>query len=276
MRYIKKATLRNAAIAFVSITMLVSLIMGLAAAASISGGHFEAEVTPGQHVSHEVNVTIEKDSSPTNFTAQITEYYKPEEGFYDGLTPGRDTNPYSARPFLKVSPTNITVTADKPGTFLIEGNIPSDVGDGERYALIHIESSPKFNEGIGSKIAFNKPIVLSIKGTKQIQSGQIIDIRVNQPISPSEQNITLIYLNTGNCRTEVLAKAYLKDKSGNILASASTELSGNIIPATTRQFELSLKPESNLKQGIFSMNASVNLEDGTILATKDISIDIKE
>lgn len=142
--------------------------------------------------------------------------------------------------------------------------------------MLHINSSPRFESGVGSITAINAPIILTIKGTKQNQTGNIINLIASGSLSAQRLNVTLNFLNTGNYHYKALAKIDLKDGSGNNLANASTPLEvGSIYPATTRQFKLSLKPESELKPGAYIINASVNLEDGTVLATKETSLEIK-
>ena len=58
------------------------------------------------------------------------------------------------------------------------------------------------------------PVILSIKDTEMIKTGEISKIELDAPILAEQQNLSLIFTNTGNIHYRALAKADLKDKDG--------------------------------------------------------------
>jgi len=155
----------------------------------------------------------------------------------------------------------------------VRGDVPLDVGAGGRYALIGIYSIPEkageeTENSVGVSVAVNALVRLTISGTELSKQGDITSMRMDDNC----QNLSLVFKNEGNYHFKASARAFLKDSVGNILATSSSPLSSNILPEASRLFQLTLVPDEELKRGSYFVNASVESEDGTLLASKEIEI----
>jgi hypothetical protein len=163
----------------------------------------------------------------------------------------------------------------------VEGDIPNNVGSGGRYAIISIRSNPvsKMTAGqsvVGFSLGLDVPVLFTISGTDLVKKGEITNLSVEEPISGEQENVSLLFRNTGNYHYSGFAKAELTDTNGTQLSNATTPVTiSSLFPTFSRLFRLSLVPSSRLRPGTYQINATVNLEDGTILATKKTSFQIK-
>jgi hypothetical protein len=264
--------------ALVAILSMIALAMAPAGAMlTFSGVEFRADAAPGYHLSHNITVNLSSDEpSAYNFLVEALDWYQNPSGSNIGVKENPDIAPYSAKNLLFISPQNFTL---KPGTsqdIKIEGKMPE--GDGGRYAVIFVYTSPKAGnggQGIGVSVGANTLVILTISGSKQIKTGEIENLSLLEPIMAKQQNISIKFKNTGNYLYKVHVISSLKDEKGNILATDSSDIRGSIIPTATRQIKFSLIPKSELKPGTYAVGINVTLEDGTILDSKETKFELK-
>ncbi len=256
------------------IGILLSILLAIGTASAglgVSGAIFEANVTPGQHISHEMLVNIDPKDQPMDFVAGVIGFGRSLDGANAEIRPELDNSPYTARPFLKVSPASFHLEPGGSKEVVLEGNIPSGVGEGGRYALVNIRSLPTGNGNVGMAVAIDVPVRLTIANTRLIKTGEITNLSIDKPISRKMQNVSLLFNNTGNYHYYAFAEADLMDAKGNILANSSTPLTASsIIPRTARLFKMELIPKQELRPGSYKINSTVRLKDGSMLATKEI------
>jgi hypothetical protein len=246
----------------------------------VTGDLIEDTVPAGGHISHEIIVNTSAVDEPSNFSIEIMGIDMYPDGTMTGIKANKDNNPYSARPFLSISPVSFLLEPGKSQELLLEGDVPSDVGSGTRYAMVEILSKPISSNGskpekMSPMAAINAIVIIQISGTDQILTGEISDLKIEKPISTKVQNISLNFENTGNTHFKALVKADLLDEKGEVLASASIPLSrSSIFPGASRLFKFDIRPDEELKPGTYSLNATVNLGDESVLATKEVEFKI--
>lgn len=258
--------------------ILVSILLAIGTASAglgISGAIFEANVAPGQHIIHEMLVNIDATDQPMDFLVNVMGFGRTLDGASAEISSELDSSPYTARPFLNVYPSSFHLEPGSSKDVVLEGTIPLDVGEGGRYALVNIRSLPIGNGNIGMAVAIDIPVRLTIANTRLVKTGEITNLSVDKPISIKALNVSLLFNNTGNYHYNAFAEATLMDVKGNILANSSTPLTTSlVIPMTVRQFKIRLVPKQELRTGIYRINSTVRLEDGTRLAEKEISFKI--
>lgn len=254
--------------------MLVAVSPALAGL-SVAGSICDAEVTPGQHFEHDMIVSTDPEDRQVELQVDVMGFGRNLQGMNFEVDPDDDTSPYSARPFLQVSPRNFTLSPGSSQNVLLEGDIPADIGEGGRYALVLIHSNVSGSGNVGVAVAIEVPVRLTIAETKLIKTGEIADLRLDRPVSPEMQNISLIFNNTGNYNYYAFAEAVLKDKDGRILSNTTTPVTFNsILPATSMQFDMSIKPSTKLPAGSYSITSTIRMDDGTALASDEIEFEI--
>lgn len=108
----------------------------------VSGAIFMADVNPGQSITHEITVGSDPTDPPMNLSIDVIGFGQGLDGANMELLPEDDKSPYSARPFLKATPTGFHLDPGASQKVVLEGSIPMDVGSGGRYALVSIHSQP--------------------------------------------------------------------------------------------------------------------------------------
>jgi len=108
---------------------------------SVTGSICDAEVTPGQHFEHEMIVSTDPEDRQMELQVDVMGFGRNLQGMNFEIDPDDDTSPYSARPFLQVSPRNFTLPPGGSQNVQLQGDIPADIGEGGRYALVFIHSN---------------------------------------------------------------------------------------------------------------------------------------
>lgn len=244
---------------------------------SITGAIFNAELAPGDHISHNINVSLSSDEpAPVNLAADLMDWYQYPSGLSLGIKDNPDIAPYSSRKFLTVSPENFSL---KPGSYQnvkIEGIMPK--GDGSRYAIVFVHIVPnatKKSGGVAVSFGMNTLALLTISGSNIAKTGEISSLGLDEPISPRQQNVTMIFKNTGNTHYRIKANVTLKDENGDVLATASPDSSEAVIPTAVRKTSFSMMPKEELKPGSYTIAANAALSDGTVIATNETKFEIK-
>lgn len=257
-----------------AILSLVSMSSGIKATGII----FDAEAAPGEKVSHQITIDV-KNESPADFQVAVVDWAQGPDG---SNIPAFDNNthPYSAKGFLKVSPEKFHLEPGGSQKITVSGEVPKDVGDGGRYAIIRVYTVPGGNNSginpVGMSIGMNSVARITIAGSHLVKTGEITQLKVGAPISDKQQNISIMFNNTGNIHYVVQTEAFLKDSAGNVLTNASAPMTNNIIPGAMRVIDLSLRPKESLMPGEYNVSAEVRLENGTTLANKETSFKIQQ
>jgi len=258
----------------------ILLLLTLAPASTelgVEGVIFDAKTAPGQHASHEITVSLREDEDPMDLQVEILDWGQSQDGSNQELEKGAIAC-YSAKDILRASPDSIHLDPGESQKILVEGDVPGDVGSGGRYALISVHSLlPDSEDGgtegmVGVAVAINALVRLTISGTKLQQTGEVEGLSIEGSNNSRNQNISLIFKNTGNYHYKAQAEAALKDREGNTLATSQSPLSSNIIPCASRIFRVPLVLEKDLLPGTYRLIVAVNGEDGSTLATDEKEI----
>ena len=241
---------------------------------SVTGSIFEANVTPGEHVQHEMTVEADSGMPEMDYTAEVIGYNQSIDGVNLEVPPENDLGPYTARPFLNVSPSRFSLKPGIPQKVILEGNVPADASPGERYAFVSICSAPIGNGTMAIQTAVDVLVDLLVTGGTVTAEGKIISINVTKSISSEQQDISLIFRNTGNYCYVAKAIALLESKDGQVLGNDSVMNYNSIIPQAPRRFQLFIMPVVGLKPGSYYVNATVGLLDGPVLDRKRVEFKV--
>lgn len=262
-------------IIFLIISIYALAISPTASKLTNSGSIFNINAAPGEHISHNLTVSLSSDEpSPINIQVDLQDWYQSPTGANIDTKNNSDLAPYSAKKFLTISPRTFSLAPGKSQDVKIEGIMPS--GDGGRYAIVSVHTVPnRAKKGVSISFGLNALVLLIIKDSNLSATGEIENLSIAKPISSTKQNVTMIFHNTGNYHYGIGATVTLKGEKGNTLATATPDIRGAIIPTARRTIKVSLSPESELKPGNYTISAEVDLDDGTILATKELKLEIK-
>jgi len=270
MKMIYKNPLVIAALVSIIFLLTISALASL----EVSGSFLEAEVSPGDSLSHEITVTLSDSNSSANISVDLLGYGQGIDGAVIGLQEEDDSSPYSARPYLNVSPARFELQPDIPQKVILDVKIPQEADSGGRYALAFIHTDPVGESNVKIITGINVPVMLNIKDSEKLTTGAIESLTADEPISAKMVNTSLIFKNTGNTLYNILVEGWLEDKEGNILAETSKSTFIPILPTFSREVRLRFSPAQELDPGTYVIEEVVKLEDNTTIATEKIELDI--
>jgi hypothetical protein len=233
---------------------------------TVSGAIIVLQVDPGEPFKYEMNLSLNPDEAPANLLVNIFGMGQTLDGSNREIVTVEDSGPFTARPFLNVSPRNIYLLGGGYKTISVEGRLPKDVGSGARFAIVNLGGASLGNDTVGVALAIDVPVVIIINGTKQLKQGKITLLDGVAAADQKTAKVTMMFNNTGNCHFKTLAEVILKDNQGLVLANTTTTLGiSSILPGAVRLSKINLETKQPLKAGTYRLEATVKLTDGIVV-----------
>ena len=207
-------------------------------------------------------------------TAEIYGFARSLNGVNVALSPKDDTGPFTARPFLSIEPNSFHLAKGETKVLNLSCTVPENVSSGGKYAIVAIKTAPKAGKSITVSTAIQVLVMLTIKDTKLIKTGNITDLNVSK--SKDGVAVDLIFKNTGNVHYKPLAQAVLKDENNRTLAEAEINLSSSnsILPTDLRSLSMDLVPTTSLAPGLYRVETKVTNESETVLDSRETTIKV--
>jgi hypothetical protein len=245
-----------------------------AGAIKVGGSIFMGSIAPGSSAIHTMNISTTPGDPPMDLTVDVLGLGQSLEQTNTGLTPQKDTSPYSARTYITVSPQTFHLEPGKSQEVKATITVPQNAGTGGRYAILTVHNAPT---GTGSTMivtAISIPVVITLTGTTLTQTGSITNLMVENLI-PGQPIKTITTLkNTGNFHYKVKTNVSVTDAAGKIVATGGSDTSlRSIVPPFTGDFETTIA--TPLKAGVYNITSTAIREDGTVLDSKTIPYEIK-
>jgi hypothetical protein len=237
------------------------------------GAIINEDVSPGQEIAQYITVINGMNDSRQNMTAEVFGFATNEGGANVALSPEMDNGPYTARPFLSIEPKNFTLDPGEQKILRLTGTVPEDIGPGGRYASVLIVPEPMAVKGSDVNVvtAIQSLVLLTIKGSDLIKKGEITNLSASA--RDDGVIVDLIFKNTGNVDIKPQVTVNLFDSDGDILAAQGPE-KDRVLPTNSRRFNFNLAPEAPLASGIYTVEATANLSDGTILDSERTTLEV--
>jgi hypothetical protein len=267
--------MKNKYIVFILAALMTFSLLGTSMASiSVGNAKIIADVAPGDHFSAESTISIGDSDKPLDFNVTMAGYGQSIDGLIIELDPSQQTSFMPS--FLAVTPSSFHLEPGMKQAITFEGTVPSDAKAGGKYALVTIKSLPMGKSTVGVSLAINIPIELTITGDEPEETGEITSLTLADPATSQHQNVTAIFNNTGNYYYKMKSNAELKDDTGTVVASVDNPLYPlPLIPPNARRINFNLAPDKPLAPGEYTLTATVSLEDGTVLATKNTTVEIE-
>ncbi len=272
-------------ILFISAVVISSWLLIVSSPVSANSGvsltPFESikiDVAPGQTVIHQLTLQLGQQDVAMDMTVDILGYGGSLDGTPQGIDPSIDISPYSARSFVTVDNHSFQLQPGGKQEVTATISVPSNVGDGGRYAIIYIHEQPPAGGGsTGSLSAFNIPILLTIKGSSLSHTGKITEITSGKVANGQPIEIITSLQNTGNHQFKVMGDVTVTNSQGEVFGTIQVPLStSSIIPTNSTQIIVNFIPKVTLPVGVYSLKSRLILEDGTALVSASGSFEIKD
>jgi P pilus assembly chaperone PapD len=252
-----------------SLALALSLLLVLAppafAGLRVAGAKIEAIVAPGSQTAYEINVADTSDT-PMEVAIEVKGYGDAPSGV-SILDPDEDNSPYSARGFLSVSPDTFHLEPGESRDVTVTAEIPADIGDGGRYAIIYIHTVAPEGSSFATAAAVAARVLLTIEGSELIESGDISQIQLGKSESGQPLGIMAMVKNTGNYHYTLSITGKITDEQGKVVANSSSLASPfPLIPGYSRQIDIPFEGKEALPPGQYQVEIEVKTDDDTIIA----------
>jgi hypothetical protein len=254
---------------FIGVAALALLISPALAQIAISPGSMDMLVPEGQHTLPSITVSNDSDK-PMDFEVKLAGYGQGTSGSTEVLEP--DTNPLSAVSYISFAPAEFSLEPGESQEIGLTVSIPQGI-DGGRYAVVLVIGTPGGDEPITTISRMGILVKLTIAGSDLIQQGSIEFIG-SEPVESGEPiPIKVTYANEGNVHCRVQGSLTIFDAQGDVLDVARTSWAV-VIPGYSRELVAEWIPGSDLDPGTYDAQASVYLEDGTVLDEAEGSFEL--
>lgn len=258
-----------------SALLALFILVTLSAGFGVGGAIFVEDVSPGQKLTHEITVSNDENTTIQNMSAVIYGFARSLDGVNVEIPEENDTSSFTARPFLSVEPEVFDLLPGERKTLLLTGTVPEDAGPGGKYALVVVKTAPEAQSAsISISTAIQVVVMLTVNGTDITRTGNISDLTASKNDDGNvEADIT--FKNTGNIHYKPFVDAVLKSENGEILASDQPkQVDGSILPMGLRLCKVDLSPKTAIASGTYIVEATVTLEDGTVLDSKETTFTV--
>jgi hypothetical protein len=241
----------------------------------VQGAILQADVSPGQNLTHKMTVSIGTEDPATEITVRLGGYGQALSGASELLETADNTD-FSARAFITLDKESFHLEPGGSEVVTATIQVPLDVGAGGRYALINIKTGAAGGGGVGMITAVNVPIVLTVKDTTLTRQGEITGLNI-EVAGGQTLNIDTIFHNTGNYHFRIQGNITISKFQGKTLKTIPVPLtSSSIIPEMSLRLNAKYEPEAVLAKGIYIVKSQVRAEDGTVLAEERAAFQVTE
>jgi hypothetical protein len=243
-------------------------------AIKVGGSIYTGSIAPGSTAVHTMTISTNPSDPPVDLTVDVLGLGQSLQQSNTGLSPEKDTSPYSARTFITVNPKTFHLNPGASQVVTASIAVPQNVGEGGRYAMITIHNAPTGNGSTLIVTGISVPIVITLTGTATTMKGTITNVDVADVIPGQPIKITTSLKNTGNYHYKVKDNVTVTDLAGKVVAEGGLATSSSsIVPPFTGVYEVKLA--TPLPVGTYTITSAVSLADGTVLDTKTIPLEIK-
>jgi hypothetical protein len=266
-------------IAMVITATLLLLFIASPASASpglkVDNAAIVANISPGQKITQKITVSIADDDPATDIAVCVSGVAQNISGGFQLLSASWDNGSYSARTFVTVDKSSFHLEPGGSQDITATIQMPQDVGNGGRYAIIEISAQPVPGSGVGIITAIDVPVYLTIENSQLIHTGSITDISTGNITSGQPVAIFTDFQNTGNHHYKIKGEVAVIDSSGQVLGTVEIPLTaGSLVPGMTRRLDTSFVPQGELAAGKYTIDSRVMLEDGTLLGESTSSFEV--
>jgi hypothetical protein len=264
-------------LSLIAISCIVFLVLCPLPASSIKvvGTRYSGSIAPGGSAIHTMIVATNPDDPPMDFMVDVLGFGQtPEQNNY-GLSPEKDTSPFSARTFITADPKTFHLEPGKSQEVKATITVPQNVGDGGRFAIITVRNAPIGSGSTGIVTSISVPVLITITGAATTMKGSITNVTVANIIPGQPIKITTSLKNTGNYYYKVKNNVSISDSAGKIVATGGTNVSvGSLLPTFTHNYDVNLV--TPLPLGKYTITSTASLDDETVLDTKTVPFEIKD
>lgn len=252
----------------VFIAIFIAMIMvPPAASVKVDGARIALDVKPGMTYETPIALSLSPGDSGDSFALVVAGFgQSPFDGTYMGLDPGEDTSPWSARPFITLENTVVSLEPGGRADTSATVAVPAEACDGGRYALILVYLVASLSGQTAPAPVAVIPVFLSIQGGNITESGEITALEITTREAGEPLQISTYFQNSGNHHFYgAVNTVSITDPKGAVVARAETlPFEKALIPGQEVRFSVSI--DESLPEKEYVLISRMETQDGTLLA----------
>lgn len=253
-------------LAFIVILIAAVIVLPVASI-KVEGARIALDVEPGMMYREPIVFSLDPSDPADSFALVVAGFgQSPFDGTYIGLDPGEDTSPWSARTFITLENTVISLEPDGRAATSATITVPAEARDGGMYALILVyQVASLSDQALPAPVAVI-PVFLSLKGGNITESGEITALEITTRESGEPLQISTYFQNTGNHHFyEAVNTVTITDHGGVVVAHAQTSpFEKALVPGQEVRFVVSI--DEHLPDEEYVLTSRMETQDGTLLA----------
>jgi hypothetical protein len=262
--------MKNIISVFTAVIIFFIFAIPIFAGFRISPDIMDVSVKEGVNSLPSVNVGNET-SNPEDFVVILAGYGQGKDG--STIVLDQDSNPLSAKSFLKFSPESFHLESGQIQKIDITASIPEGTEGGRYAVLLIVTNSTK--GGVSTISRLGVPIRLATAGSELIKNGRAL-FNQTTPVKPGQPiPISITYSNDGNIHYKVKWNAKITNFQGQVIGTISKP-SLLVLPGYSRELTVDWIPDGTLEKGIYDVSAEVTLEDGTLIQNVQGTFEISD
>jgi len=208
----------------ICLTVIHSLVISPATAVKVEGAKIMLDVKPGTTYIFPMAVSSKPGDAPSDYAVEVYGFGQSiEGGSYATLTAADDTGRYSARTFVSLPTTIVHIDPGQRKQFNATISVPQNVGEGGRYAVIHIHPAAGSGQSTFAT-AVIVPVMITVQDTNLIETGNITAIDIGEIAQGKPIRISTTLKNTGNHHYYgVVNQVTITDSAGNTVAAVNSD-----------------------------------------------------
>jgi len=234
------------------LVVLLALFVFPSSAITVDGSKYMESIAPGATGVHTITVKSAANDTAQNVTVLLFGFGQSADKSYTMLDADKDTSSFSARKYISIDKTNFTLEPGSQQTVKVNISLPSNVGDGGRYALVQVKSVP-----VGGNSTYATAVLIPIMVT--IKNSTITEVGNVTGLTFSDKGVSTQFKNMGNHHF------YSADNEVQVFNSAGVFTSGKssgptpyaIIPGSAVSFVVNIE---NLTQGDYTAISKVVID----------------
>jgi hypothetical protein len=254
--------------AMLALTLALTTLPVFAATPSltVTNAILVQNVTPGQTITWPMTVSNPSADPATVITVRVEGMTQGSDGSLETLPAAQDTGPYTARPFITLDQNSLPLNPGDSHTVTATIQVPQDVGAGQRFAMITLQTQPVPGVGINTISEVDVPIYLIITGSQMIDTGKITSLTTGNITTGQPITVTTKFENTGNEHFKIEGQITITNSTGTIIDTIGIpETTSNVMPGLTRQIVTPVTAAGTLSPGTYTVQSQIMLADGTSL-----------
>jgi hypothetical protein len=257
------------------------LAVWLASAAPVSalkveGARIAIDVEPGKAYNSTIGISIGAGEPAGDYAVDVFGFGQNiADGTYSALEAAKDTSPYTARPFISVDRSKVHLEPGERAVVTATIRVPADAKDGGRYAIILVHPATSTSgQPAAFATAVSIPVLLTVTGGALTETGEIAAVEPSMADPEKPFTVTTTFRNTGNHHFYgAVHNVTITDSNAKVMAAVkSAPFDRALIPEQAVQFRTTVA--AGLPQGIYDLTARMEDPDGTLLAVRNISLQV--